>query len=253
MSFASQPAADTPPAGDYWPFDVSHQPVMSIGEAVAALKPEFPAVKPSKLRFIEDAGLIAPHRTGAGYRKYSQADLERLRYVLIQQRDYFRPLAVIGEQLSELDLGHEVETVPHARMVSIAGRLVRRTGSERIGKTELADLSGASLADIDEVIAAGLLRCDNKGRFHVRAIEVMSAIVDLARFGIEPRHLHHLRQPSARNADLVGQVIAPLRAGTHAAAKERSAARAADVASALSRLAGDLTLVAVGDARHADE
>ncbi|MDO5727692.1 MAG: hypothetical protein Q4Q03_07190, partial [Bowdeniella nasicola] len=133
------------------------------------------------------------------------------------------------------------------------GRLVRRTGSERIGKTELADLSGASLAAIDDVISAGLLRCDAKGRFHVRAIEVMSAIVNLARFGIEPRHLHHLRQPSMRNADLVNQVIAPLRAGTHAAAKERSAARAADVATALSRLASDLTLVAVGDATMEDE
>ncbi|MDO5700269.1 MAG: MerR family transcriptional regulator [Bowdeniella nasicola] len=221
---------------------------MSIGEAVATLKPEFPAMKPSKLRFIEDEGLVRPHRTASGYRKYSLADIQRVRYVLIQQRDHFRPLAVIGEQLAELDQGREPEEEPTARVVSVAGRLVRRTGSERIGRRELADLSGVSSAEIEECVACGIIKPDRRGRFHVRCIEVVAAIADLARFGIEPRHLHHLRQASSRNADLVNQVVAPLRAGTHAAAQERSDARAADVASVLARLAGDLTAVAVGDA-----
>ncbi len=243
----SQPAADLTPQGDSWPFDVSHRPVMSIGEAVAALKPEFPAVKPSKLRFIEDEGLVSPERTSSGYRKYSAADLQRIRYVLIQQRDHFRPLGVIRDQLHEMDQGREIDEEPTARVVSVAGRLVRRTGSERIGKRELADLSGASIAEIEEIIASALIRPDRKGRFHVRCIEVVSALIQLSQFGIEARHLSHLRQSSTRNSDLVTQVAAPLRVGTHAAAKERSDAKAADVASVLSRLTSDLTLVAVGD------
>ncbi|OKL54465.1 hypothetical protein BSZ39_03970 [Bowdeniella nasicola] len=239
-------AADTP-EGETWPFDVSHRPVMSIGEAIAALKPEFPAVKPSKLRFIEDEGLISPHRTASGYRKYSAADIQRIRYVLIQQRDHFRPLGVILTQLKDMDEGREVEDEPTARVVSVSGRLVRRTGSERIGKRELADLSGASLCEIEEIVDSGIIRPDRKGKFHVRCIEVVSGIVQLSEFGIDARHLGHLRQSSARNADLVNQAVAPLRAGTHAAAKERSDAQAADIATVLSRLTADLTLVGVGD------
>ena len=89
-----------------WPQDADHSPELSIGRVVDALKEEFPAISLSKVRYLESEGLVAPARTGSGYRKYSAADVERLRYVLTEQRDSFTPLSVIRTQLDALDAGH---------------------------------------------------------------------------------------------------------------------------------------------------
>ncbi len=247
MTSARRPSSSPQDETGYWPFDQSHEPVMNIGEAVAALRPEFPSMKNSRLRFMEQEGLVRPHRTASGYRKFSQADLHRVRYALIQQRDHFRPLRHIAEMLAELDAGREVEELPTARVVSVAGRLVSRTGSERVGRRELAELSGAELQLIDDIAASGLIKPDAKGRYHVRSIDVVTAVIELGRAGIEPRHLHHLSQACARSAGLVTQAVAPLRAGRQAIAQERAEAQASELAGALARLAADMTLTAVGD------
>ena len=79
---------------------------MTIGAVLAALKPDFPDVSISKLRFLEAEGLVTPARTGSGsYRSYTTEDLDRLRYVLTAQRDHFWPLKVIREALDALDRG----------------------------------------------------------------------------------------------------------------------------------------------------
>src|SRR5436305_11912981 len=76
---------------------------MSIGEVLAHLRVDFPDTTISKLRFLETEGLVEPRRTAAGYRKYSTADVARLRYVLTAQRDHYLPLRVIRDQLAALD------------------------------------------------------------------------------------------------------------------------------------------------------
>ena len=68
---------------------------LSIGAVEARLKPEFPEVTISKIRFLESEGLVTPHRTPSGYRQFSAADVSRLRYVLAAQRDQYLPLKVI--------------------------------------------------------------------------------------------------------------------------------------------------------------
>jgi len=80
---------------------------MKIGQVVDLLKVEFPALSISKVRYLEGEGLISPHRVGNGYRRYSQADLERLRYALAVQRDEYLPLHVIRERLARLDADGE--------------------------------------------------------------------------------------------------------------------------------------------------
>ncbi len=65
---------------------------MRVSDVLAIVQPEFPALTPSKLRFLDAQGLVVPQRTGSGYRQYSPADIERLRFVLREQRDHFRPL-----------------------------------------------------------------------------------------------------------------------------------------------------------------
>ena len=91
MSPAGAAAGGEQSSGDEetsgWPFGVSRTPTMTIGSALSILQREFPAVRVSKIRFLEDQGLVSPHRTPSGYRTYSQADVERLRFCLAAQRD----------------------------------------------------------------------------------------------------------------------------------------------------------------------
>ena len=77
----------------------------SIGDVLNELRPEFHDVTISKIRFLESQGLIAPERTPSGYRKFARTDVDRLRWILTQQRDHFLPLKVIKERLGELDGG----------------------------------------------------------------------------------------------------------------------------------------------------
>ena len=81
--------------------------LLSIGQVLARLSPEFPDLSPSKLRFLEERNLVTPSRTESGYRKFSPADLDRLRLVLSMQRDYYLPLKVIRSYLDDLDAGRE--------------------------------------------------------------------------------------------------------------------------------------------------
>ena len=104
-----------------WPHDADHSPELSIGRVVEELAEEFPAISLSKVRYLESEGLVNPARTGAGYRKYSAADVERLRYVLAEQRDSFTPLSVIRSQLDALDAGHTPTRRRVAQVVSSEG------------------------------------------------------------------------------------------------------------------------------------
>ena len=65
---------------------------LSIGEVLTKLRGDFPDITISKIRFLESEGLIEPQRTPSGYRKFTSNDLDRLRYVLLAQRDQYLPL-----------------------------------------------------------------------------------------------------------------------------------------------------------------
>src|SRR5881296_3171658 len=72
---------------------------LSIGEVLSLLQDEFPDITISKIRFLESQGLLDPERTPSGYRKFYDADVERLRWILRQQRENFLPLKVIKGRL----------------------------------------------------------------------------------------------------------------------------------------------------------
>ncbi len=80
--------------------DRSH---LSIGEVLSLVQEEFPDVTISKIRFLESQGLLDPERTPSGYRKFYDGDIERLQWILTQQRDNFLPLKVIRDRLDEWD------------------------------------------------------------------------------------------------------------------------------------------------------
>ncbi|MCB9393897.1 MAG: MerR family transcriptional regulator [Acidimicrobiaceae bacterium] len=78
---------------------INERPYLSIGEVLALLLEEFPDVTISKIRFLESQGLIEPERTASGYRKFFDADIERLRIILREQKENFLPLRVIRDRL----------------------------------------------------------------------------------------------------------------------------------------------------------
>ncbi|MHB1583580.1 MAG: MerR family transcriptional regulator, partial [Acidimicrobiales bacterium] len=73
---------------------------LSIGDVLTLLRQEFPDVTISKIRFLESQGLVNPERSPSGYRKFYDHDVERLRWVLQQQREHFLPLKVIRDRLA---------------------------------------------------------------------------------------------------------------------------------------------------------
>ena len=148
-----------------WPQDADHSPELSIGRVVDALKEEFPAISLSKVRYLESEGLVAPARTGSGYRKYSAADVERLRYVLTEQRDSFTPLSVIRTQLDALDAGHTPTRRRVAQVVSSEGQTVSLGGRRAIPAADLCDLTGVDMETLERYTRLGLITPDLAGYF----------------------------------------------------------------------------------------
>ena len=230
-----------------WPPGASTTPTMSIGAVLAVLQPEFPAVRISKLRFLEEQGLVRPHRSGSGYRMYSQADVERLRFALTAQRDSFLPLRVIRDQLEDLDAGRPVEHAPGTRVVARDGELIRPRPSSRVHAQEIADLTGVSLAEIEEIAAAGLIGADARGRYPGRAVGIVQHAAQLSRQGISPRHVRTVRTAAERQADTIDQVVAPIRAQRSGAGRERAGARALELGEIYIQLHAELLRAAIDD------
>ena len=135
-------------------------PLLSIGQVLARLTAEFPDLTPSKLRFLEERQLISPARTESGYRKFSPADLERLRFVLTMQREHYLPLKVIRGYLADLDAGRQPD-LPGTAAIGAPSML---TAERRLRREELIREAGASpqlLGDADQRVVdrrSGVLR-----------------------------------------------------------------------------------------------
>lgn len=192
---------------------------MTIGAVLAALQQDFPDVTISKIRFLESEGLVTPSRTGSGYRTYSAADLDRLRYVLTAQRDHFWPLKVIASALDAMDRGltparHDAgmprpsvpapvtdPDVPSAAALTAGSTL-------RLTRAELTESAGLDPDTVDALETFGLLHADESGHFGDAALTVAHTAARLAAYGLEPRHLRPFRTAADREIGLVQQVVA---------------------------------------------
>ena len=188
---------------------------LSIGEVLSKLRPEFPDVTISKIRFLETEGLIDPQRTPSGYRKFTSSDLERLRYVLLAQRDAYLPLKVIKENLDAIDRGLTPPKQPGGiATVRLAGTdapsdgLTSRT-DVRLSREELLSSSNLREEQLVEIEGYGLISA--KGRFYDGdALAIATTVAALASFGIEARHLRAFKTAADREVGLVQQVVTPL-------------------------------------------
>ena len=173
---------------------------LTIGAVCAALRIDHPDISISKIRYLEEQGLLHPQRTRGGYRLFAQEDVERLRTILRLQRDEFLPLRVIRQELS-----------------SPAGRYRKRRRALDADDAELDLDELCERAQIDVRLAReleefGLLTSRSVGgqkRYSELEADIAAACGRLAQFGIAPRHLRAFRNAADREAGLIEQVVGP--------------------------------------------
>lgn len=219
-----------------WPRGVSREAVFSIGHVADELKREFPTLTVSKIRFLEGEGLIVPARSGSGYRKYSQSDIERLRFVLARQRDSYVPLKVIGAELLALDAGHDVELAPVARLVASDGKVVQPQNKPYIPLRDLMDLTNTDQDVLERYVKLGLITPDIAGYFPVRSVQVVTLLRRLEAEGVDARLLRSVHSSSDRGADIIESLVVNERNRGRSGDKERAGARATDLGELLADL-----------------
>lgn len=215
---------------------------LSIGAVLTRLKPDFPDVTISKIRFLETEGLVEPERTPAGYRQFSPADVERLRYVLTAQRDHYLPLRVIKDQLDAIERGMEPAT-PSARpprsLISTDGPRPEdfaRSGELRMSRVELLADSGLSTEELRELEGFTLIVPGAGGWYDADAALVARTVAELIAAGLEPRHLRPFRTAADRESALVAQLVSAQARQRDPDARERAGATAANLAAVVLRL-----------------
>jgi DNA-binding transcriptional MerR regulator len=178
------------------------QRMLTIGTVCTRLKAEFPDISISKIRYLEDQGLLAPRRTQGGYRLFNEEDVERLETILRLQRDEFLPLRVIRQEL--------------ASATGTKERKRRRAGLSAVEN----DLSLVDLCDRAEIAPElakeledyGLLAPraeDGEKRYREGDADIAAACGKLSRYGIAPRHLRAFRTSADREAGLLEAIVSP--------------------------------------------
>jgi DNA-binding transcriptional MerR regulator len=176
----------------------------TIGAVCDLLKPEFPDLSISKLRYLEDQELVTPRRTSGGYRLYGPRDVERLRTILTLQRDEFLPLKVIREELDAMRTG-AVASAKQARRIK-RENLGSPDAVKTFGVEEILSMTGADRSLLKSLEQYGLVSPGD--RFDDTDREVIKAAVELRAYGLEPRHLRTLKVAAEREAGLLEQVLA---------------------------------------------
>jgi DNA-binding transcriptional MerR regulator len=176
--------------------------LLTIGAVCEQLKPEFPDISISKIRYLEDQGLLTPKRTRGGYRLFGEDDVERLRTILELQRDEFLPLRVIRQELAS-PLGKERK---RRRPLGLVGP------EEEFEASELPERAGVPSSLVRELEEFGLLspRVDGgEKRYAESDVEIVRACAGLSHFGIAPRHLRTFRTSTDRTVSLLESLVAP--------------------------------------------
>lgn len=184
---------------------------LSIGEVLINLKPEFPDVTISKIRFLESEGLIAPERTPSGYRKFYDQDVDRLRRILKMQRDEYLPLKVIRDRL---DSGADGSGPGRTTVVAVSDDEVVQPATDlQMTAGELATATGVDVEVVDDLEGFGLLRPRREGdaKFYGGDdLVVLRIVKDFFKYGVEPRHLTMYRHFADREAAFFQAIILPV-------------------------------------------
>lgn len=201
----------------------------SIGEVLALLKQEFSDITISKIRFLESQGLVTPERTPSGYRKFSEDDVARLRFILREQKEHFLPLKVIRGRLEDKT---EEPTAPSQSGAESATRDAiappNTLGGVTLERSELLNASGLSESQLRELENFGLLNARNAAgaiTYDENSLVIAKIAARLLQFGTEVRHLRIYKTNADREADLYRQLTVQVRGTRNTAAKMEAQAR----------------------------
>jgi DNA-binding transcriptional MerR regulator len=176
---------------------------LTIGAVCRLLQEDFPDVSISKIRYLEDQGLLNPRRTQGGYRLFTEDDVDRLEMILRLQRDEFLPLRVIRQELASPARSRD-------RKRPRRGGL--RAEEEEIDMQTLCQRSGAARELVRELEDFGILEPrveDGERIYPERDVDVVSACLRLTRYGVGARNLRSFRTGADREAGLLEQIVAP--------------------------------------------
>jgi len=213
--------------------------LLNIGQMLDELRDEFPELTKSKIHYLEAEGLLAPQRTPAGYRKFSFSDVERLRFILRQQANFW-PLSEIRQTLDDMDRGVVPDLrkgrgvrVPELKLAGDGLPMVetfREPRSQvRLSRADLLDKSGLDETTLAAVEEFGLIkRRASQTYYDGDDLQVAALVGEFGNEGLEPRHLRAFAAQADREADLINQVLTPrLRGLDGDAVREAEAAMAA--------------------------
>lgn len=241
---------------------------MSIGTVLELLRPDFPDVTISKIRFLEAEGLVTPQRAASGYRRFTAYDCARLRFILTAQRDHYLPLKVIRAQLdAQPDGALPAFGSPYSapRLVSLAGNgdagLTSGPGAGsdtaavappriRLSREDLLERSGVDDELLTALLKAGVITTGPGGLFDEHAVVILQCARALSEYGVEPRHLRAFRSAADRQSDLIAQIAGPVVKADKAGARDRADDLAREVAALAITLHTSLVKSAVRDVLH---
>lgn len=229
---------------------------MSIGAVLEMLRPDFPDVTISKIRFLEAEGLVTPERTASGYRRFTAYDCARLRFVLTAQRDQYLPLKVIKSQLDaqpdgELPTAASAYAVP--RLVPVGegddahDAAALAPTQVRLSREDLLARSGVSNDLLVALVKAGIVKPGPAGFFDEHSVVTAQCAQALEEYGVEPRHLRAFRSAADRQSDLIAQIAGPVVKADKAGARDRADDLAREVAALAITLHTSLIKSAVRD------
>lgn len=181
----------------------------TIGQVVEKLKSSFSGVSISKIRFLEDEGLIKPERSAGGYRKFNDADINRLKAILILQQEQYLPLSVIKRNKKLIEAGLKGSSAKLKKDDGLGLKGLKEISLKeairklRINKKQLAELKKYSIVDLGD---------GKNGQKTISELdfEILGIAKTLAKFGIEPRHLRMYENFVENEAVMIYQIAAPL-------------------------------------------
>ena len=221
---------------------------LSIGEVLGLLLEEFPDVTISKIRFLESQGLIEPERTASGYRKFSRSEVERLRFILREQRENYLPLKVIRTKLEgdtsdgmirpyddtsphversqSTSGGHPAARLNLAKTPNAPARAVKKADdTSSISRSELLQELDADDAVLKSLVLNGLVKPRMLGDIEMYSPldrEIVSIASQFIDKGIDVRHLKTLKHSAEREFGLFEQRIMPFLRQRNPAARQEA-------------------------------
>lgn len=228
---------------------------MSIGAVLDLLRPDFPDVTISKIRFLEAEGLVTPERSPSGYRRFTAYDCARLRFILTAQRDQYLPLKVIKAQLDaqpDGELPDQGSPYRPPRLVTVDSAADPvSTGTvpaqARLRREDLLQRSGVRDDLISALCRAGIITTGPGGFFDEHSVVIAQCAAALAQYGVEPRHLRAFRSAADRQSDLIAQIAGPVGRSDRTGARDRADDLAREVAALAITLHTSLIKSAVRD------